>query len=464
MGARATVTPFLPQSFFFDWNPPAQPVPIPTTPQCQTINIKWERGTAVGPNPTAPYFLQVYTSTAIVPFVIPAGSGLNFDWAVPFAPDTQYQICMFDSFGNTGGCQATYTMIPPLSTPNCTNVTFPPLLDVRATVDNGPMSQFGWVDQCTDISVLPKNGTAPYTLTIAPALHPPYNITSPNMSSMNWTVSLSWASPFFISLVDSGGSMWSNGPLHSGGGGTIACLAGNISSSPSGLVQPAVVVGSGVGGLVIGLLIGLAATYMLMRRSYKKKLLTDRFVDLASGSPHATGYAHLPHDFQYRSIPTTSTSGINRPTSTPSAIARRMGSGSLQYHIEPFVMPGEDGRLANEARSPTTFEGQHHGTGRPVIMPPEPAVSPPPQQQQSHVYVLHHDSNIPPVTIFHETGTEIVELPPRYPHNTSQSDVLSEDRSRTDSRSDGSRTDPSQSLILGQPRKPARIGKSPRSP
>lgn len=53
----------------------------------------------------------------------------------------------FDKFGNTGGCQATYTMIPPLSIPNCSNVTFPPLLDVQATVDNGPMSQFGWVDQ-----------------------------------------------------------------------------------------------------------------------------------------------------------------------------------------------------------------------------------------------------------------------------------------------------------------------------
>ena len=53
----------------------------------------------------------------------------------------------FDSNGNTGGCQATYTMIPPLSTPNCSNVTYPTPLGVQATVDNGPMSQFGWVDQ-----------------------------------------------------------------------------------------------------------------------------------------------------------------------------------------------------------------------------------------------------------------------------------------------------------------------------
>lgn len=56
----------------------------------------------------------------------------------------------FDSVGNTGGCQATYTVIPSLSTPNCSNITFPPLLDVQATVDTGLMSQFGWVDQVSD--------------------------------------------------------------------------------------------------------------------------------------------------------------------------------------------------------------------------------------------------------------------------------------------------------------------------
>lgn len=59
----------------------------------------------------------------------------------------QYQICMFDKFGNTGGCQDTYTVIPSPSTPTCANVTFPPQLSVTAVVDNGPMSQYGWIDQ-----------------------------------------------------------------------------------------------------------------------------------------------------------------------------------------------------------------------------------------------------------------------------------------------------------------------------
>ena len=60
-------------------------------------------------------------------------------------------LSQFDSMGNTGGCQATYTVIPPLSTPaNCSNVTFPGVLDVEATHDNGPLSQYGWIDQVSD--------------------------------------------------------------------------------------------------------------------------------------------------------------------------------------------------------------------------------------------------------------------------------------------------------------------------
>ena len=47
------------------------------------------------------------------------------------------------------------------------------------------------------------------------------------MSNINWTDSLGYASEFFVGLYDSAGNMWSNGPLHSGGGGTTACLAGN---------------------------------------------------------------------------------------------------------------------------------------------------------------------------------------------------------------------------------------------
>ncbi|KAN0121531.1 hypothetical protein V8E52_003427 [Russula decolorans] len=157
--AATTASPsFFPQGFLFDWNPPGTQVPIPITQQCETLHITWQRGSAsVGPNPTAPYFLQIFTSTFIVPFLIPAGSGTSFDFQVPFGPGTQYQICMWDSQGVSGGCQDMYTVIPNSSATaqnpaTCTNVTFPhPPLQVTAAVSDGAFSQYGWVPQCTDI-------------------------------------------------------------------------------------------------------------------------------------------------------------------------------------------------------------------------------------------------------------------------------------------------------------------------
>ncbi|KAJ6626641.1 hypothetical protein B0H10DRAFT_506409 [Mycena sp. CBHHK59/15] len=220
----AKYVPLLQPGFFFDYNIVSQPVPIPITQQCETIHITWGRRNAIGPNPVAPYSLVVYTSTFITPFTIAAGDGLSFDWQVPFAPGTQYQICMWDKNGVPGGCQAMYTMVTntTVSTPTCQNVTFPSLLSVNATVPSGPMSQYGFIDQCTDLYVAPITGKPPFTLTVAPALHPPYNITSDTMDPIDWT---SWSFPFFLSLVSSDGLMWANGPLHAGGFGPSDCLA-----------------------------------------------------------------------------------------------------------------------------------------------------------------------------------------------------------------------------------------------
>jgi len=270
------------------------------------------------------------------------------------------------------------------------------------------------------------------------------------MSSINWTVSLSYASQFFIGLYDSAGNAWSNGPLHSGGGGTIGCLAGNVTSS-SNQIQPAVAIGAGVGGLVAGLLIGLAVALLFLRRYYAKKLHADRFV----GSPDAMTSVNLPQDFRYSAIPTTSSSGglLSHPghTRSPSGALHRLRSGLLQYQVEPFVMPDENGRLANEATSIGS-----------LTTPPESVSAGATGPQQ--LYVLHHDSNIPPVTILHGTGTEIVELPPRYAQgrDTSPSDGVSEGQSRADTRSDGSRTEASQPLAIHEPRQPVHLGKSGR--
>ena len=104
-------------------------------------------------------------------------------------------------------------------------------------------------------------------------------------------------------------------------------------------------------------------------------------------------------------------------SSNPSSSSNLMGRSS-GYAVEPFVMPGEDGRR-NE-------------------LPPGPSRAVSAGNPQNQVYVVHHDSQAPPVTIYHEDGTQVVELPPRYPAGASSPTSA---RSVSDTRSDGGRTE-----------------------
>ncbi|KAF9458733.1 hypothetical protein BDZ94DRAFT_1291870 [Collybia nuda] len=458
-----TNTPHLVQSFFFDYNLPTQPVPVPTTAQCEKIHITWSRSSAIGPNPTAPYYLQVYTSTFVFPFIIEAGSGLSFDWAVPFTPGTQYQICMFDRYGNTGGCQATYTVIPPAPTDSisCPNVTFPQgPLDVEAVVINGPMSQYGWIDQCTDISVTPKNGTPPYIFTIAPALHPPFNITSLEMKTMNWTVSLSWASPFFISVADSMGNFWANGPLHSGGNGPKSCLSGTDSRHVISWAVSPVFVGTSVGGAVVGALLGIAATSaFLQKRRHKRH--RSQFVDLNSGSPGGSpteaqfDHPVLAPSSHYSAVPSGPgyAGEISIGSSNPSSntMLHRMTIGSGNYQVEPFVMPTEEGRRAIPQQASSVID-------------PNPQAISPRESSSNHVYVVHHDGGRAPVSVYHQDGTEVVELPPRYVGSDGRSEGRSEGYGSSDRpseiRSESGRSDATEHpVFLRQSRNPGPTSK-----
>lgn len=451
--------PYLDQGFFFDWTPQGQSPPVPTTAQCETIHIEFDRGNAVGPNPVAPYYLQVYTSAFIVPFIIQAGdsnSDLSFDWPVPFVPGTQYQICMFDSNGVTGGCQATYTVYPAPNTtlenpPVCTNLTYPhpdQVLGVTALVDNGALGQYAWIPQCTDISLKPTNGTPPYTMTVAPALHPPYNITSDTMDPINWTVSLSWGMPFFISLADSTGMTWAFGPLHSGQGTDSTCLSelAPIGTIHKG-VQPWVAAVSGAGGLIVGLIVGLlgALLFVTRRRRSERRQRPDTFHRKSSSVSITTPVLHHPTE-RYSDLPT--------PPADPS------------YQIEPFVMPSERELGFSSQSSPanTVFDSGHTRNTSALTAgsldrsrsPTASAISPtstaphstmplaPPQRPLSNenrsgsqVFVVHHDGGRPPVTVYAADGTEIVELPPRYieSNNTVAGSSSSSDAASTSMRS-----------------------------
>lgn len=77
----------------------------------------------------------------------------KYVWYVPHPAISLPRILNFtqyDMLGTTGGCQATYTVIPPsdpILPSNCTNVTLVPQLDVDARDHTGPLSRFGFTDQ-----------------------------------------------------------------------------------------------------------------------------------------------------------------------------------------------------------------------------------------------------------------------------------------------------------------------------
>jgi len=222
---------------------------------------------------------------------------------------------------------------------------------------------------------------------------------------MNWTVSLSWASPFFISVTDALGNSWANGPLHSGGNGPTTCLSGSSNTPPIDSSTTGIAVGAGVGGLVVGALAGMVSAYIFMKGRQRKA--RDHFVDITSGSPTAA-YFDPPtsgSSSHYRAVPSTpladSSFGSSNRSST-NTMLNPLTRPPAHYQIEPFVVPFEDGTLMPPVRKPNSGS----------IAPAPPTESH--AGASSQVYVVHHDGGRPPVTVYHQDGTEVVELPPRY--------------------------------------------------
>lgn len=158
-------------------------------------------------------------------------------------------------------------------------------------------------------------------------------------------------------------------------------------------VSPGAAAGAGVGGLLLGVFIGLAFMFLFNRKKMKTLEQQALLVDLAGDAYGSGSYPSLYNSgpTQYHAVPShggvDSMGGHQRRTPT---------SGSYQYHIEPFTMPPS-----------STGEGA----------PPTPGgtLTPNRRNPEGKVYVVHHDSQTAPVTIYHEDGTEVVELPPRYP-------------------------------------------------
>lgn len=333
---------FFPRSFQFDWKPPALPNRIPVTVQCETLHITWERcATCTGPDPKSPYFLQMYTSLAARPLVLPAGDGVTneFNLTIPFPPNTLYQACMVDSAGNSGGCLDQYAVIPSSDVASCTNITFPSQyrqLDVQMVNAGSNMSTNGFPAQCSDIDFIVNNGQPPYTLTISPSLHPPLNITS-KTPKLKWQVSLSWGTNFWVSMSDSKGFTWTAGPLHSGEGETGCLALEKVYTSHQ-------VAGIAVGSLLSGAVAALAACaalFMFRRRRDKLRPLLTSFVRVNS-TPHPTA---TPTTVATTRSPTTPVIDLTRSLpAVPPPLARRSTTQTF-YLSETTQTPADGNRL-----------------------------------------------------------------------------------------------------------------------
>jgi len=258
-------------------------------------------------------------------------------------------------------------------------VTYPAsALNVNAAVINGAFSQYGWPPQCTDIQVQGKNGTPPYTLTVAPTLHTPLNLTTNSTNPINWTVTLSHGIPFFIAVTDAKGNSWAQGPLHSGDNADTACLDIHHTGGGGSSTHVGATVGAAIGGIVVGLLVGAAGIFAFMRWRRSRRTSSQDMMRDPQSPDHPQSARQM-----------TSTGG-------PTHMA---GGGGLEYIVEPFAMPSSS--------SDPNF---------PLL--PGSGSDPADQGRRQNVYVVHHDGGRAPVTVYTSEGAEVVELPPRYPEGS----------------------------------------------
>jgi hypothetical protein len=192
--------------------------------------------------------------------------------------------------------------------------------------------------------------------------------------------------------------------------------------------------------VVIGLSVGILLTALFVKKQQKRG---DGPLHLAASplvSPHFSSFdppTTPGHTSNYTPAPTSPFAVLHNSTgsSNQSSFGQPVSQlGRLSpYAAQPFTT-GEHGRLIPE---PASFH-------RPLASGSAYAGGPAALQNQA--YVVHNDRQAPPVTIYHEDGAQIVELPPRYAEGASTSrmegayDTLSDVRSFSDTGSEGGRT------------------------
>lgn len=213
----------------------------------------------------------------------------------------------------------------------------------------------------SDLTFTPQNGTAPYTLVIAPAFHPPVNITSSGpKNSMIYRVRLSHGQAFMAGVFDAAGNSFAIGPLHAGFTDNPSCLntlTGQKVSS-KGNFGSGILAGGTIGGFIVGALGALLFAWLWTRREYKtgrkgfdSNELLDPYADPRPASYRAdsntsstygkplppVGYSDLTPPVGYDNSPAT----LYDPA--PGSGSPYTARGGPENDVRPFPRPDSQG-------------------------------------------------------------------------------------------------------------------------
>jgi len=149
-------------------------------------------------------------------------------------------------------------------------------------------------------------------------------------------------------------------------------------------VSIGVVVGSSVGGLVFGAIIGIVIASFFVRHRYNK-VRRSSSTDSIENAAYIATQVRLKRN---EAVPTSP--GVPGPD-----------LGTNQYLVEPFLPDTANPTSPTQPPAPTSSYSnvQSDNSGS--------------NSQSPHVYVVHHDGGGAPVTVF-TGGAGVTELPPSY--------------------------------------------------
>ena len=227
---------------------------------------------------------------------------------------------------------------------------------------------------------------------------------------------------------------WAYGPLHSGGEGPTKCLA--IGEESDG-VSAGVAAGAGIGGLVGGLAVGTVGAFFFFRRRQRSGPYYDGYPSdrIRSYGLNSVGKKSPLETETYEPLPGSASAQefanvrSNLNLSSTGRYGLPAGTG---YEVEPFVVPQNTNSsdealargttvLSSGSGSRSRVENDSASNDNSLRVPSSPERERTRSSSGGQVYVVHHDGGRAPVTVYTSEGAEVIELPPRYDNNSTDS-------------------------------------------